>query len=78
MGLNLRKVEIRQLLQSDEDIALFLDEAYQEGGSELFMNCLEIIVREVGMSIISKNLALVRKASTRPCVQAKSLVLRQW
>ncbi|MBM4179268.1 MAG: putative addiction module antidote protein [Ignavibacteria bacterium] len=62
MGLNLRKVEIRQLLQSDEDIALFLDEAYQEGGSELFMNCLEIIVREVGMSIISEKSGLGKES----------------
>lgn len=62
MGLNLRKLGIRELLQSDQDVALFLDEAYQEGGSDLFMKCLELVAREVGMNVISEKSGLGKES----------------
>ncbi len=62
MGLSLRKFEMRELLQSDQDIALFLDEAYQEGGSELFMKCLELVARDVGMNVISEKSGLGKES----------------
>lgn len=62
MSVQLRKFEVREILKTEQDVATFLDEAFQEGGSQLLMKCLDLVTREVGMNVISDRSGLGKES----------------
>jgi probable addiction module antidote protein len=62
MNIELRKFQAREFLQTEQDVAEFLDLAYREGGSPLFMKALELVSREVGINLISERSGLGKES----------------
>jgi probable addiction module antidote protein len=62
MNIELRKFQAREFLQTEQDVAEFLDLAYREGGPPLFMKALELVSREVGINLISERSGLGKES----------------
>ena len=60
-------------LETDEDIAAYLEAAFEEGDPALVAAALGDIARAKGMTQLARETGLGGKASTRPCPHRATL-----
>lgn len=58
---DLKNFDPAEYLESDEDIAIFLDEAFKSGSAKDIVNALGIVARAKGMTQVAQQCRIRRK-----------------